>query len=426
MQRPDEQRAVGTAPGGAGAARRRNRRLIAGLGVAQIVSWGTFYYSFPLIAEPLGRTLGLDKPDVYGALTFGLVVAALAAYPVGAAIDRGRGRAVMALGSLIGGLFLLAWGRVEGLWSLYAVLAGIGLVQAMTLYEPAFAVVAHHVRGAGDSAAEARHGITALTLWGGFASTVFVPLIQLLLDRVGWRDTLLVLGLVNLTVCVALHLAVIAPHGTPVPKDADAAPAGTPQGRHAVRRVLGLPTFWGLAVAFTAYYAAISALTFHLYPMLIERGFDAATVVGAIAIIGPSQVAGRVVLWTVAGRQPVRTIGALAVGAFPVALLILWGIDPGFAALAAFAVLYGVVNGVMTIVRGLAVPEMVSREAYGAINGALSLPATGAKAAAPAAAALLWAATGTYDIVLLAILAAALAAAAGFWTAVLCSRGKTV
>jgi len=392
-----------------GPAKGRHRRLIAGLGVAQIVSWGTFYYSFPLIAEPLGRTLGLDKPDVYGAATFGLIVASLAAYPIGAAIDRGRGRAVMALGSLIGGLFLLGWSRVEGLWSLYAVFAGIGLVQAMTLYEPAFAVIAN------QDGADARRGITALTLWGGFASTVFVPLIQALMDRIGWRDTLVVLALINLTLCVALHLAVIRPGGHPGP--ARTATGSPRSGGQAVREAMRTPTFWGLAVAFTAYQATFSGLTFHLYPLLIERGFDAATVVGAIAIIGPAQVAGRVAIWTVASRQPIRIVGAVTVVGFPLALLMLWGMPATFAALAVFAVLHGAANGVMTIVRGLAVPEMVSRDAYGAINGAMALPATAAKAAAPVAAALLWAATGSYDAVLLAAFAGSLLVVAGFWVA---------
>jgi hypothetical protein len=104
--------------------------FIVGLGIGQIASWGTLYYSFPLIAERMGQDLGLSKPEVYGAATIGLLIASVTAYPVGAAIDRGYGRAVMALGSALAGLLLLV------------LLALLGLAQAMTLYEPAFAVVA--------------------------------------------------------------------------------------------------------------------------------------------------------------------------------------------------------------------------------------------------------------------------------------------
>src|SRR4029453_5640690 len=160
--------------------------FIAGLGIGQIASWGTLYYSFPLIAERMGQDLGLSKPEVYGAATIGLLVAGFTAYPIGVAIDRGYGRAVITLGSGLAGLLLLVWSQIEGLWALYPLLAGIGLAQAMTLYEPAFAVVARRY------GAEARRGITALTLWGGFASTVFVPLIQWLLNHLDWRTTLVV------------------------------------------------------------------------------------------------------------------------------------------------------------------------------------------------------------------------------------------
>ncbi|WP_051341132.1 MFS transporter [Azospirillum halopraeferens] len=406
----------------------RRRGFIAGLGVGQIVSWGTFYYSFPLIAGPMAADLGMDKPAVYAAATIGLLVAGLAAYPVGAAIDRGRGRAVMALGSLAGGLLLLAWARVAGPWSLYAVFAGLGLVQAMTLYEPAFAVVARRY------GAQARGGITALTLWGGFASTVFVPVVQALLDQVGWRDALLVLGLVNLLLCVALHLAVIDPAADaprPIPADGPALPAeadrpalpaaadrpaspGPDGGRAAVARAARQPVFLGLAVAFTVFYGIFSALTFHLYPLLLERGFDAVTAVAAIAVIGPAQVAGRIAVWVFAGSQPIRRVGSVTVAVFPVALALLLAAPGAVTALVAFAVLYGAANGIMTIVRGLAVPEMVSRDAYGALNGALAVPTLAAKALAPLGAAALWAAAGSYDAVLLAALAGSLVVVAGF------------
>ncbi|MBP2226759.1 putative MFS family arabinose efflux permease [Azospirillum agricola] len=387
--------------------RHRGRRaFIAALGIGQIVSWGSLYYSFPLLAGPMTQEFGLTKPEVYGAATVGLAAASLAAYPVGAAIDRGHGRMVMTLGSALAAFLLLAWSLLSAGWALYPVFAGIGLAQAMTLYEPAFAVVARRY------GPEARSGITALTLWGGFASTVFVPFIQLLLDGVGWRQTLLALAAVNVMLGVAPHLAAINP-AADTPTLATAPMAG--------RRVIGWamrkPAFWGILVAFTVYYGTFSALTFHLYPLLLERGYDTATVVGAIALIGPSQVAGRIVVWIFAVRRSIRAVGGGAVLGFPAALLLLWLLPSGFASLAVFAAVYGAANGVMTIVRGLAVPEMLTRDAYGALNGVLAVPSTAAKAVAPAAAAILWSATGAYDAVLLVAFGGSLMVVAGFWLA---------
>ena len=89
--------------------------------------------------------------------------------------------------------------------------------------------------------------------------------------------------------------------------------------------------------------------------------------------------------------------------------------------MAAVAVIYGTGNGIMTIVRGMAVPEMLSREAYGAINGALAAPSLVARAVAPLGAAALWAVTQNYDGVLIAIFAGAVLTVIGFWAAARCS-----
>src|SRR4029434_1630833 len=100
------------------------------------------------------------------------------------------------------------------------------------------------------------------------------------------------------------------------------------------------PAFWGLLIAFTVYYATFSGLSFHMYSLLLERGFDTATVVAVIAMIGPSQVAGRIAVWGIAERASVRSIGKVVVLAFPLALVLLL-LPPTFASLAMFAVLYG-------------------------------------------------------------------------------------
>ena len=397
--------------------------FITGLGIGQICSWGSLYYSFPLMAEAMGRDLGWSKPDLFGAATLGLALGGIAAFPVGAAVDRGHGRWVMAAGAGLAGLILLIWSQVQQLWLFYLLMAALGILQAATLYEPAFAVVARRTGAAG-----ARAGITALTLWGGFASTVFIPLIQILLDMVGWRDALVALGAVNLVVCAPLYATVIRPAADHV-----AAPAHGPALSEAVTlrqitlrqtmgRVVRRPTFWALAVAFTAYAATFSAFTFHLYPLLLERGFTTGSVALAMAIIGPTQVAGRIAVSVFAPRAPVRLIGSCAVLAFPIAILALAWLPPSFALVAAIVALYGSANGIMTIVRGLAVPEMLTRQAYGAVNGALAAPAMLARALAPAGAALLWAQSQSYGAVLSAMVAGGVLLAAAFWAAALLSR----
>ncbi len=384
--------------------------FITGLGIAQICSWGSLYYSFPLIAAAMETDLGWSKTELYLGATIGILLSALVAMPVGAAIDRGYGRPVMAAASVVAGILLFAWSFIVTLPAFYLVVAGVGALQAATLYEPAFAVIA---RRAGPE--HSRNGITTLTLWGGFASTVFVPLIQILLDRLGWRGTLEVLGGINILVCAALYFLVIDPGNDAPPRALENRAAA---GEHPpLRLALGTPVFWGLATAFTAYTATFGAFIFHFYPMMLERGFDAAGVVAAMAIIGPAQVAGRIAVKMFASEVSGRRIGVVTVAVFPIAMGILYLAPAQFWIVALVALLYGGANGIMTIVRGVAIPEMVSREAYGAINGAMAVPVVVAKAGAPLAAAWIWTATGSYSGVLLAVLGTSVAMVAAFWWA---------
>jgi MFS family permease len=305
------ERCVKAAPEGAGTG-----WFISALGAAQICSWGTLFYGFPLIAEAMRTDLGWSKTELYGAATVGMLLAGLAAYPVGTAIDRGHGRTLMAGASVAAGLLLAAWSQVQTLVAFYVVLAGLGCMQAATLYEPAFAVIARRV---GPLAA--RKGITALTLWGGFASTVFIPIIQVLIDSQGWRGALLVMAAVNAVVCGGLYFFAIDKR-----KDAparifhpdDAVPLA---GRAAVAAAMRKPAYWGLMLAWISYAAAFSSLTYHLYPLLLERGLDAAGVVIVLAVIGPAQVAGRVLIRVFASGAPVRTLGSAIVIVFPLAVI---------------------------------------------------------------------------------------------------------
>jgi MFS family permease len=398
---------VKAAPEGAGTG-----WFISALGAAQICSWGTLFYGFPLIAEAMRTDLGWSKPELYGAATVGMLLAGLAAYPVGTAIDRGHGRTLMAGASVAAGLLLAAWSQVQGIVGFYVVLAGLGCMQAATLYEPAFAVIARRVGPLG-----ARKGITTLTLWGGFASTVFIPIIQILIDSQGWRGALLVMAAVNAVVCGGLYFVAIdkgkdAPGRLLHPEDA--VPLA---GRAAVAAAMRKPAYWGLMLAWISYAAAFSALTYHLYPLLLERGLDAAGVVIVLAVIGPAQVAGRVLIRVFASGAPVRTLGLAIAIVFPLAVIGFSFAPPKVAVLASVAIFYGAANGVITIVRGMAVPEMVTRDAYGAVNGSLIAPMHLMQASAPLAAAVIWQASGGYRPVLAVIFIASLTLCAGFWFA---------
>lgn len=166
-----------------------------------------------------------------------------------------------------------------------------------------------------------------------------------------------------------------------------------------------------------SYAAAFSSLTYHFYPLLLERGLDASGVVMVLAVIGSAQVAGRVLIRAFASEAPVRKLGSGIVIVFPLAVIGFAYAPPQVAVIAAIAAFYGAANGMITIVRGLAVPEMVSREAYGAVNGSLVAPMNIMQAIAPLAAAVIWQASSGCGAVLAVIFAGSLTPCAGFWFA---------
>ncbi|MFM9844399.1 MAG: MFS transporter [Dongiaceae bacterium] len=387
--------------------------LVLALAVAQIVSWGTVYYSFSLLILPMEAELGWTRSGICGALSFGLLIAGLCAYGAGSWIDRHGGRWLMTGGTLLASLMLAAWSQVHTLTVLYLIWAGLGAAMAATLYESVFVVLTRRFPQS------FRLRITVLTLIAGFASTIFVPLTEILVQSQGWRGALMILAAVNLAVCLPIHALWLRDGAT------RARPPAPPVDRKALlRRALRNPVFWGLALCLTAYNATFSALTFHLIPLLAERGVGIAVAIAAVALLGPSQVAARLLIFLFARRLPTALTGRIVLLGLPVALALLIRFPDSTSALFLAAVYYGSANGIMTIIRSAAVPDLISRDGYGSINGMLALPVVAAQALSPLAAALIWSLTGGYGAVLWTLLVVSTVAAMAFWAAAALARSR--
>ncbi len=246
---------------------------------------------------------------------------------------------------------------------------------------------------------------------------MFVPLVQWLLVQGDWRRRLVVLALLN-AVAAVLQAAVIRARPA---TSSQAAPIPVGMMGWALRK----PVFWLLAmangrsetIATTAHTATFAAFTFHIYPLLLERGLTPEQVVTFIACVGSAQVAGRLILWLVAPKASVPVLGSALVGLFP---LLFVGLTVGpsqFGVFVGVTLSFGAASGVMMIVKGLMVPTMLSPVAYGSLNGLLAAPATLARAAAPLIAALIWTGSGSYDLVLVALSGSSSLIAFSFWLA---------
>lgn len=347
------------------------RRTIGILAFTQIASWGALYYAFAVLAPDIGRDLGLSTETAFAAFSWSLLVAGLAATPIGALVDRHGGRWVMAAGSVASAAGLAWLATSHSLLGYIGAWTVIGLASALTLYEAAFATINRKV------AVGAPRAISSLTLFAGFASTIFWPLTHLLDARIGWRDTYLVYALVQLAACLPLHLWL----GRDAPRQPLA--SGIPSDSHTLAQAIRHPSFWKLALAFSVNFFIFSALAAHLIPMLRALGHAAGTAVLLAALIGPMQVAGRIGERTLARDAAPQVVGRFVFSTLPFGLLALALLGAEAWAVALFCALYGMSNGVLTIVRGTLPRLLFGPRNYGAITGAMAAPALLAKAAAP-------------------------------------------
>ena len=360
------------------------RHTIAVLAVTQILSWGSLYYAIAVLAPHIRLETGWRAEAVLGAFSLSLLVAGLAATPVGVLLDRHGGRLVMGAGSLVSGAGMLLLSRSHSLPLYFLAWSVLGLAMALTMYEAAFATINR------EFGARGRQAISTLTLFGGFASTVFWPLTQQLDQLLGWRDTYALYGALQIAVCLPLHLLLAG--GRPAaPAAAHAATAATAAAQaernHTLHEALRHPAFWKLALAFAANSFIFSAMSVQLIPMFVQFGHAPALAVALAALVGPMQVAGRIGEMTLGRHALPQTIGKFTFAALPAALLVLLMFGASQWALALYCTLYGLSNGILTIVKGTLPAALFGRKNYGAIAGALAGPSLVARAAGPLAVA---------------------------------------
>ena len=345
---------------------------MAVLGVTQIIAWGTIFYTPVLIVPLIAAERGWSLTFSMGGFSLALLVAGLVSPRVGRSIDRYGGHVVMTAGALVSAAGLVGLVYAQHPASYLAVWVVLGAGLAASLYDPAFATLGR-VFGAA-----ARRPITVLTLAGGFASTIGWPTTHLLLGSVGWRGTYLVYAALLTLVCAPL-LAFALPRTRaavePQRNDPSAIPVATlpPHGL----------VFVLVASAFAAYAFVPSALSAHLLAIFGRAGIDSATVVTIGALFGPAQVAARVAELAFGRNAQPLTIARFAVTLLVAAfvLLVLAGISAPYAA--AFALMFGAANGLITIARGAVPLALFGADGYGRLLGRIAGPWLLMQSAAP-------------------------------------------
>jgi len=357
---------------------------ILALGITQIIAWGTTLYALGVLGKPIAEDTGWSQSLVFGGLTTGLLVSAAVSTLVGRGIDRRGGRGVMAVGSLLmaAGLVLLALVRSPAAYLL--AWAFLGLAMRMCLYDAAFAALVQVTPSRG------RRAISYLTLFGGFASSVFWPIAHFLNAAYGWRTTLVIFAAINLLVCAPLHwIGLSRRESPPQAQQAPAAAtvagaAGPPLAGRA--RTLAMLLFGAIVAASAIVFGAMAA---HLVPLLEASGLASATAVWIASLKGVAQVAGRIWDLTLARKWHPIDVGRVSVAIIPLSFLTLMLGGANFVAALSFTLLFGIANGLVTIMRGAVPLTLFGAKGYGEVLGILATPYLLLAAVAPAAFALL-------------------------------------
>lgn len=402
--------------------------MVWALSVTETVAYGVLFYSFAVFLVPMREALDASTAQLSGALTVALGISGIAAIAVGRWLDRHGPRRLMTGGSLLGAASVVAWSQARDLPQLYLAFAGIGLAGAAVLYEPAFALINTWFR-------RDRHAaLLTLTVVAGFASTIFLPTSQFLIDAVGWRSALLVLA-GTLAACAVPQALLLrrAPADLGLhPDGRSEAPATGPvalPGEN-LTGLVGLGSAWRrpavrwltLAAAFEM--AATTAVAVHLVAYLRENGAAAGTAAAAAGALGILSVAGRVVLTAAASRVGIGRLSAVLVTGQAVGVAWLF-LLPQPAGTVVFVLLFGAGFGVMSIARPTLLGSYVPPAVFGSVSGGQALASQAGRVVAPVTAGALISSAG-YGVAFGAVAACTLAAAALLLAAERADRRTTV
>lgn len=380
--------------------------VICGLGITQIIGWGTTYYALGALSEDIAAETGWSTTLIFGAFSAALLVSGVLSRRAGRFVDLHGGRRLMMLGSVLSAAGLAIIGLFPHPVTYVAGWLVLGVAMRLSTYDAAFASLAQIARG------NARRAISYLTLFGGLASTVFWPVSHYLSEEFGWSGTLLVYAALQLAVCLPIHAAVLREAKGDAAADTHEADIGAPLAGRA--RMTAMILFAAAVALNGLVFSAISA---HVVPLFKGLGFEGAAAVTMAALIGPAQVASRIGEILLGRRLKATHLGLIAFGLLPVAIGIFAIGGFGLTAALVFALLYGASNGLVTIAKGAVPLVLFGRKGYGEMLGILSAPNLVLNAAAPLLFAMLLGLVTPQAALLIAGIAALLSGGAMLWLA---------
>ncbi|MGL4440033.1 MAG: MFS transporter [Bosea sp. (in: a-proteobacteria)] len=348
--------------------------VVLALGATQIIGYGSLYYAFAILAPYISQEFGASLTTLYAIFSIGLLAGGLAAPKLGTAMDHHGAPRLMVGGSALAGLLLAGLAVAPNLWVFGGLLVLLEIVSVTVLYDASFATLAYFGK------ANARRSITHLTLIAGFASTLFWPLTGWLVETIGWRQTYVVFSGLFLGIALPLHAWITTRHRST--EEIAGAAGQQAQFGPPLEGAAARFAFWAIATSFAMSGVLGSALAVHLVPVLQALDLGASAYLIAM-LMGPAQVLIRLtdaLFWR--SLHPV-SVALISAAALPVAIFALLVPVDALVTGAVFAILFGVGQGLSSIVRGTAPLALFGPSGFGARLGQIAAIRTTLSAGAP-------------------------------------------
>lgn len=330
------------------------RRAILGLGLTQIIGWGSTYYLLSLLGGTIGRDLGLSNGLMLAGISITLASAAILGPRIGRWQDRAGSRIVMTTGSVIMaiGLCILSLAHSWGVY--YAGWVVIGIGSPMALYSASFTAL---TQIAGQ---DSRRAISYLTFMGGLASTISWPATAWLMNYLDWRTIALLFAALNLAICAPIHATCLGRRLT-----ADHPANGGAIIEAGIPREAQPAAFLILSAMLALTGSIVNSWSLLVFPVLMGIGFLPGAAVFVGSVVGVWQVAGRMAEMLLARRLSIFWTGMVAIGFMPLSFLVLLYSGGNIAIGTLFAAFYGISNGLITIARSGIVLAIFGAHGYG-------------------------------------------------------------
>lgn len=374
--------------------------IVWALAITETLSYGVIYYAFTVFITPMQAQMGWTLSQITGAFSLGLLVSGFATLPVGTWLDKYGARFLMTVASVLATLLLIAWSFVQTLPLFYAIWVLLGVTMAMLFYDPAFVVVANWFSQKRGTA------LAIVTFVAGFASTIFLPLADYLLNQFGWRVAVLILAIVFGAITIPLHAIVLRRR----PQDMDLQPDGKlahsedeevdiPETSIPASEAIRSRSFLWLTVAFGLSTLASISIRVHFIPYAITTGIDATTAAWLAGFIGITQVIGRLVFAPLEVHFSSKTVTVVTMATLALSFVILI-VSQSLLFVGAFVLVFGMAFGAMTLVRPVILAELYGIAEYGRINSMMAFIMMFVITAAPIGTGILFEWFGSYQPVL--------------------------